>query len=95
MIEAALAEQAEHCLLSPEMAQLFFRPVVCICDPALPVLKDILLLAGQRVCPFQTLLIYCCFFPSLVFLRRFVARNRRSTAPKKWQHLGVCGIWQS
>lgn len=51
MDEAALVEQAEHCLLSPEMAQLFFRPVVCICDPALPVLKDILLLAGQRVCP--------------------------------------------
>lgn len=70
MDDAALAEQAECCLLGPEMVQLFFEPVACTCDPALSVLKDILLLAGQRACPFQTLLTYRCFFPSLVFLRR-------------------------
>lgn len=77
MDEAALAEQAELCLLGPEMVQLFFEPAVCTCDAVLSVLKDILLLTHQRVCPFQTLLMCHCFLPqSCVPEKRFVARNR-------------------
>lgn len=49
MDEAAVTEQAEHCLLGPGMTQLSFEPTVCACDPTFPVWKDVLLLAGQRL----------------------------------------------
>lgn len=54
-----------------------FEPAVCTCDAVLSVLKDILLLAGQTVCLFRTLLMYHWFLPrSCVPEKRFVARNR-------------------
>lgn len=63
--------------LGPEMVQLFFEPVVCTWDAVLSVLKDLLLLAGQRVCSFWLLLMHCCFLPqSYVPEKRFVAQNR-------------------
>lgn len=88
--EAALAEQAESCLLGPEMGQLFSEPVVGTCEPALSVLKDVSLLLGQRDCPFQTL-----FLPLLVFLRRGQEQKLRIAALKQYRRLGVCRIRQT
>lgn len=62
MDEAALAEQAERCLLGPEMGRLFSEPVTCTCDAALSVLKDVFLLLGQESVPSRP-----CFFPCLCF----------------------------
>jgi len=57
--------------------QLCSEPAACACDTVLAVLKDVLMLAGQRTCPFRTSLLCRCLLPRpCVPGKGFVAGSR-------------------